>query len=221
MAEIKQFVVLGLGTFGGALAMKFHENGCRVTGIDSSEEKVEAMKEYLYEPIIGDVTDPDTLRHVPIKDATAVFVALGDEITPSLLATLHAKELGAARVIAKGTTKEQKKILEKLGVERVVFAEEEIARELADRMTWPNVIDFLPIAPEYSILEIESPESLIDRQLVDADLRRRFGIWVIGVKDTKTGKLTMFPDGQFIFGEDQMMLVVGKQGDLDQLREMK
>jgi len=114
MAEIKQFVVLGLGTFGGALAMKFHENGCRVTGIDSSEEKVEAMKEYLYEPIIGDVTDPDTLRHVPIKDATAVFVALGDEITPSLLATLHAKELGAARVIAKGTTKEQKKILENL-----------------------------------------------------------------------------------------------------------
>jgi len=88
-------------------------------------------------------------------------------------------------------------------------------------MTWPNVIDFLPIDPEYSILEIESPESLIDRKLVDADLRRRLGIWVIGVKDTKTGKLTMFPDGQFIFGEDQMMLVVGKQGDLDQLREMK
>ena len=150
-----------------------------------------------------------------------MFVALGEEITPSLLATLHSKELGASRVIAKGTTKEQQKILEKLGVERVVFAEEEIARELADRMTWPNVIDFLPIDPEYSILEMESPESLIDRQLVDADLRRRFGIWVIGVKDTQTGKLTMFPDGQFMFGEDQMLVVVGKQGDLDQLREMK
>jgi trk system potassium uptake protein TrkA len=221
MAEIKQFVVLGLGTFGGALARKFHENGCRVTGIDASEEKVEEMKEFLYEAIIGDVTDPDTLRHLPIKDASAVFVALGEEITPSLLATLHSKELGASRVIAKGTTKEQQKILEKLGVERVVFAEEEIARELADRMTWPNVIDFLPIDPEYSILEMESPESLIDRQLVDADLRRRFGIWVIGVKDTQTGKLTMFPDGQFMFGEDQMLVVVGKQGDLDQLREMK
>ena len=220
MADTKQFIVLGLGSFGGALAKKLHQNGCRVTGIDGDEARVDEMKDFLYEAIIGDVTEIDTLRHLPIKEVSAVFIALGEEITPSLLATLHLKELGASRVIAKGVSKEQKKILDKLGVERVVFPEEEIARELADRMTWPNVIDFLPIDPEYSILEIESPESLIDRQLMDVDLRRRYGVWIIGVKDPLSGKLTMFPDGQFIFRPDQMLLVVGKQSDLDRLREL-
>ncbi len=221
MAVNKHFVVLGLGTFGAVLAKKLHENGCRVTGIDGDEERVEGLKSSLYEALIGDVTDPETLKHLPLKECDAVFIALGEDITPSLLATLHAKELGANRVIAKGVNKEQQKILEKLGVERVVFAEEEIAQELADRMTWPNVIDFLPIDPEYSFLEISSPESLIDRQLMDVDLRRRYGIWIVGVKDAMSGKLTMFPDGQFVFKADQMLLVVGKSADLDKLREMK
>lgn len=220
MSETKHFVVLGLGTFGAALALKLHENGCRVTGVDGCEERVEALKDELYEAIIGDVTDPETLRHLPLKEANAVFVNLGGDITASLLATLHVKELGARRVIAKGATEDQRKIMEKLGVERVVFPEVEIARELADRMTWPNVIDFLPIDPEYSLLEIEVPESLIGRQLLDADLRRRFGIWVVGVKDAMTAKLTMFPDGQFLFRADQMLLVVGKHNQLEELRQM-
>lgn len=221
MAEQKQFVVLGLGTFGAALAKKLSANGCRVTGVDDCEETAKELKEHLYATIIGDATDYDTLQQLPLQAAHAVLIGMGEDITKSLLATLHAKELGARRILVKGVTADHGKILKKLGVERVIFPEIEIAEELADSLTWPNIIEFLHIDPEYSFMELSVPESLINKTLQDVNLRRRFGVWVIGVKDAMTAQLTMFPDGQFVFGADQMVLVVGRRQDLDRLRALQ
>jgi trk system potassium uptake protein TrkA len=220
MAEIKHFVVLGLGTFGTALASQLFRNGCRVTGVDDSKERVENLKRELYEAVIGDCTQREMLEQLSLRDAQAVFISLGENITASLLATLHAKELGARRIIVKGVSEEHGKILTKLGVERVVFPEIEVAVELADRITWPNVLDFVPIDPEYSFVEIAVPRSLIGRTLAEADLRRRFGVWVLGIKDALTGKLDIIPGGDMRLTDDQLMLVVGKQPDLNRLREL-
>lgn len=221
MPEQKHFVVLGLGTFGAALARKLSENGCRVTGVDACQERVEDLKDALYAAIIGDATEYETLKQLPLQNVNAVLIGLGENITHSLLATLHAKELGAKRIIAKGVTEDHGKILKKLGVERVVFPEIEIARELADQLTWPNIIEFLPIGSEYSFFEVAVPDSFTGMMLQETNLRRRFGVWVVGVKDALSGDLTMFPDGQFRFGADQLLLVVGKQKDQDRLKELK
>ena len=96
MASPKNFVVIGLGSFGSALAQRLCKNGCRVTGLDSSRECVDALKDILYEAIIGDATERETIEHLPVKQANAVFISMGEDITRSLLATLHAKELGLA-----------------------------------------------------------------------------------------------------------------------------
>lgn len=221
MAEIKHFVVLGLGTFGAALAKQLHANGSRVTAVDASESQVEALKDSLYEAIIGDVTDYETLKHLPLQHADAVIVCLTENIAPSLLATLHAKELGAKRIIARGVDANHGKILQQMGVERTIFPESEIAVELADKLSRPNIIDYLPIDPEYSFVEIEVPQSLYGVTLMESALRREFSIWVVGVKDAMSGKLTMFPDAKFEFGPDQMMLVIGKQKHLDRFSAKK
>lgn len=220
MADVKRFIVIGLGTFGEALARRLHENECRVTGMDVNREQVEALKDELYEAVIGDATDVETLRHLALQEADAVFIGMGEDITRSLLATLHAKELGAKRIIVKGVTKEHGRILKSLGVDRVIFPEKEIATQLADRITWPNVIDFLPIDPEYSFIEFAVPDTFSGQTLIELNLRRRFGVWVVGVKDAMTGKLRMFPDGEFRFGIDQVLLVVGRKDDLASLREI-
>ena len=123
------------------------------------------------------------LENLPIRDATAVFISLGETIARSLLATLHVKELGARNVIVKGVTQEHGKILKHLGADRVVFPEEEVARELADRETWPNVLDYLPIDPDYSVAEITVPASLSGKTLAEANLRSRIGVHVMGIKD--------------------------------------
>lgn len=220
MAQNKHFVVVGLGSFGTALAQRLHANGCRVTGVDASKERVEDLKDVLYEAVIADATERSALQLLPLKDANAVFISMGEDIAQSLLATLHVKELGARHIIVKGVTHDHGRLLENLGVDRIIFPEEEIAVELADRMTWPNVIDFLPIDPEYSFMEIGIPDSFIGKSLMELKLRTRHGVWVVGVKDAMTGKLEMIPDGTYRLGVDQLLLVVGKQTDLDGLRDV-
>lgn len=220
MAHVKKFIMLGMGTFGSALATKLAANGCQVTGVDAKRERLDLLKNVLHEAVIGDSTDREVLENLPIRDATAVFISLGETISQSLLATLHVKELGARNVIVKGVTKEHGKILEHLGVDRVVFPEEEVARELADRMTWPNVLDYLPIDPEYSVAEVAMPSSLSGKTLAEANLRSRIGVHVMGIKDVMKGKFEMFPDGKTRLLEDQVLLVVGREKEIAALREL-
>lgn len=216
----KRFIVLGLGTFGAALASRLFENDCRVTGVDVDRERVEELKNVLYEAVIGDTTSREVLEQLSMKTADAVFVSLGEDIARSLLATLHCKELGAKRIIVKGVTPEHGKLLQHLGVERIVFPETEVARELADRMTWPNMLDFLPIDQDHSIVELAVPQELEGKTLAEADLRRRMGVVVVGLKDVLTGKFEIFPGGDSRLNDSQLLLVVGKQDDLARLRKL-
>lgn len=217
----KRFIVLGMGSFGSALAARLAVNGCRVTAVDQRKERLEPLKNELYEAIIGDATDREVLENLPIRNVNAVFISLGESISRSLLATLHVKELGARNVVVKGVTHEHGKLLEHVGADRVVFPEEEVARELADRMTWPNVLDYLPIDPEYSVAEVSMPASLTGKTLAEANLRSRIGVHVMGLKDVMTGKFEMFPDGQTKLLEEQVLLVVGRETELASLRELQ
>jgi trk system potassium uptake protein TrkA len=108
-----------------------------------------------------------------------------------------------------------------LGVERVVFPELEIANELGDRMAWPNVLDFLPIDPDYSIVELAVPASCVGFSLREADLRRRFGVWIMAIKDALSGQLTVLPDPDHRLTDDQLLLALGKQDQLERLRLLK
>ncbi|MEO8494825.1 MAG: TrkA family potassium uptake protein, partial [Planctomycetota bacterium] len=207
----KKFIVLGLGSFGSALARRLTKNGCQVMGVDSDRERVNGLKDELYEAVIADVTDRASLAELGVKDASVIFISLGEDITPSLLTTLHAKDLGAKRIIVKGVTREHGKLLEYMKVERVVFPELEIANELADRIAWPNVLDYLPIDPEYSIVELSVPNSVVGMTLQEADLRRRFGVWIMAVKDALSGKLIVLPPAELRLNDDHLLLALGKQ----------
>jgi trk system potassium uptake protein TrkA len=221
MAETKHFVVIGLGTFGGALSTRLAKNGCRVTGVDTDKERVEAHKDVLYEAIIGDATSRETIAQLPIKTANAVYIGMGEDITLSLLATLHVKQEHARHVIVKGVTPEHGAILESLGVDRVVFPEIEIAESLADRAAWPNVVDFLPIGEDYVFIEVAVPDTLAGKSLLDLRLRQRYDVWVVGVKNALSGQLKMFPDGNYILHPDEMLLIVGNEKDVARMQRLE
>jgi trk system potassium uptake protein TrkA len=216
----KHIIVIGLGSFGTSIAKRLSKNGVRVTGMDASRERVEALKDDLYEAVIGDGTQRSALEQLPYKQAMAVVISLGEDITRSILAALHARDLGARQVIVKGVTVDHGKILRSLGVDRVIFPETEIALQLADRLTWPNVVDYLAIDPEYSIVEIAVPDSFAGKTLQELNVRQRFGISVLGLKDALTGKLSMFPESGAKLGADQILLVVGNKDQLARVREL-
>lgn len=221
MEAQRRFVVLGLGSFGTALARRLSENGCRVTGVDNSEERVRALQDQLYEAVVGDVTDRQTLEELLISNASAVFISLGENIERSILAALHAKELGAAQIYAKAVSEDHGRILRKLGVDRAIFPEAEIAVQLADSVTWPNILETIKIDPEYGIIEIAVPGSLVGQTLQQADLRRRHGVTVLCIKDALRGTLEVSPNGEFQLSDDQMLLLLGKQDSLRRFREVK
>jgi trk system potassium uptake protein TrkA len=221
MKENKRFVVLGLGSFGTALSTRLAQNGCRVTGVDASERRVEALKNVLYEAVVANVTDKASLAELLVAKSHAVFISLGENIETSLLAALHARELGAKRVLVKGVSEEHGKILKHIGVERVVFPEAEMAAQLADSMTWPNVLDALTIDTDHNLVEMAVPETLVGKTLRDADLRRRYGCLVLGIKDHLNGKLTLNPDGDFKLTDDQTLLVIGMKDQLGRLSELR
>ncbi len=213
----KHFVVLGLGTFGAALANRLTENGCRVTGLDRSPECVDALKDILYEAVIGDATERDTLAALQLKDCDGVIISLGTSLVPSLLATLHAKEQQAPHLIVKGIDNDHGRLLQYLGVDQVIFPKVDVGRQLGDRLTWPNVLDYVPIGSDYNFVEIAVPASWAGKSLTELDLRRKLGIWVIGLRHRETNDLAMFPDGDTVLTPAHALLVVGKQEELSRV----
>jgi trk system potassium uptake protein TrkA len=215
----RRFVVLGLGTFGSGLAERLSGNGCRVTGVDESEKRVAALQHLLYEAIVADVTSRETLEQLQLDKAETVFISLGEQIERSVLAALHAKEVGARQICVKGVSLDHSKILRALGVHRVVFPEAEMAIQVADEFTWPNVLKGVQLDPEYMVVEMAVPASLVGKSLVEADLRNRFGVMVMAVKDALTGTLTPIPPGSFKLTDEQLLFLMGKEEALSKFRD--
>lgn len=191
-----------------------------MTGLDLSRERVENLKDFLFEALIGDATDRATLVPLSLDKCEAVLISLGGSIVPSLLATLHAKEQGARRIIVKGLDSDHGLLLKQLDVERVIYPKIDAGNHLADQLTWPSILDSLPIDHDHAFVEVAVPESWCGQSLVQLDLRRQYGIWLIGVKDVQTNKLVMFPDSDVELRDDQILLVVGMQDKLTELTEL-
>ena len=134
MAKKSRFILLGLGRFGAALARGLAEKGHKVVGIDKDEKTVEDLEEYLDEALVADATDPEVLQATNVGDCTALVVAMGDEPLRNIIAAMHAVELGAPRIIARGTDHEHARILRKLGDIQVILPEQDMGRYLADHM---------------------------------------------------------------------------------------
>ena len=221
MSKAKHFVLIGLGSFGTAVARRLSQNGCRVTGIDASPSHVEALKDVLYEALIGDATEKSAFDGLELAHVDTVIISLGEDMARSLLATLHAKECGAKRIVVKAVSRDHMKLLANMGVSRVVFPETDIAVQLADQLTWTNMLDLLAIDSEFSFMETAVPNSMSGQTLLEADIRKKYGIWVVGIRDALTQKLRMFPETNHVFTDDQAILLLGKTSDLEQFRNLE
>jgi trk system potassium uptake protein TrkA len=215
----RRFIVLGLGTFGKAMAVRLSQNGCRVTGVDADATQVEMLQEHLYEALVGDVTNRASLEQLMLHHAEAVIISLGEDIERSILASLHAKELGARDIYAKGVTPEHGKILKKLGVTRVIYPEAEIAQQMADEMTYPNVLKITQMDPEYSMAEIVAPPSVVGKRLAEVELPRRFNLILMGVKEALAPRWEMTPKADHVFTDEQLLLVWGNKKDINKFSQ--
>lgn len=178
----KQFGVIGLGRFGSAMALTLTELGHDVIGVDGDEARVQQLADVITHALQIDATDEKALRAAGIQDVDVAVVSIGENIESSLLVVMQLRELGIGTIVAKAVTPLHGRILEKLGVSRVIFPEREMAIRLAHSLVMPNVIDYIELSRDFSIVEVPAPEAFIGRTLKQLELRPRLGLTLIAIK---------------------------------------
>jgi trk system potassium uptake protein TrkA len=217
----RTFAVIGLGRFGSAMAATLVELGQEVIGIDSSEERVQAMADLVSQAAQLDATDERALRAAGVQDVDVAVVSIGENIESSLLVVMQVKDLGVGTTIAKAVTPLHGRILERLGVTRVIYPERDMAVRVAHSLVVPNVTDYIELSKDFSIVELPAPRDWVGKTLKELALRNRFGLTLIAIKRrsaTGDGEITNVAptaDDQ-ILANDLLALL----GDNDRLAQL-
>lgn len=220
MATRQQFAVIGLGRFGSAMATTLAELGHDVIGMDGDEEKVRHLADSISMAMQLDATDEKALRAAGIQDVGCAVVSIGENIESSLLVVMLLREMGIKMIVAKAVTPLHGRILEKLGVSRVIFPEREMAIRVAHSLVTPNVLDYIELSRDFSIVELPAPAEFVGRTLKQLELRPRYGLTLIAVKRRGAdGKETtnISPSADEMIRNGDILALLGSNDRLSQL----
>ncbi len=213
---MKQFVVVGLGRFGSSVARTLAENDYNVLAIDTNSERIQEIANVVTHAVEADATDEDALRTLGVRNFDVAVVSIGDNIHANILSTLILKELGVPYVVAKAQDALHGKVLSKVGADRVVYPERDMGVRIAHNLISPNVLDYIEFAPDYSIVEIIVSSKMVGNTLAQLELRSKFGVNVMAIKRGKELNITPGADDRLL--EDDVLVVMGKNQDLDKLK---
>ena len=212
----KQFLVIGLGRFGAAIATTLCEAGEEVLGVDQNMVLVEDMRDALTHVVQLDAMDRDALSALGVEDFDAAFVAIGSDIRASGTITMLLKELGAKTVVAKAQDEFHGRMLEKLGADQVLFPERDMGRRIAHNMISGNIIDSLELSKDYSMAEIRPRPEWESRTLKELMLRSQWGINVVAIRNGEDLNAMPTPDTALRAGD--VLLVVAREDALRKLQ---
>lgn len=207
--------VVGLSAFGTALVRALAGQRCRVLAVDLDEAKVEAIREIADEAVIADVRDRRALDALRLQDFDAVVLSLGEPIDASLLAILHLRDIGVHRVIAKAVTEDHRRLLQQLGATEVVFPEFDMAERTARTLSKAGFLDTLRLGEDLLIVEVAPSAEMVGRTLAELDLRKRYRITVIAIRDALRDEIRATPDPYVKLTDSDALIVLGKDHDID------
>jgi trk system potassium uptake protein TrkA len=215
---MKQFVVIGLGNFGYHVATRLAQIGHEVLAIDSSEARVEAIKDQVTQAVQADAKDKAALADLVTPSADAAVVGLGDSVEASILCVLFLKEIGVRRVIAKASSSDHGRILESIGTADVIYPERDAAVRLAEKLNAPtSVLDYIELSPEYGIVDVATPDAFAGKTLKQLHLPKEHGILVIAVRSVLHNQITLMPGADFKLEPDTVLTAIGRYADLAKL----
>ncbi len=216
---MKSFAIIGLSSFGHYLAKYLSEKGHHIMAIDINEERIERVKSFVDRAVIVDATDRETLSGLGLKDLDNVVVSLGDKIDASILVTLYLRELKVKNIIAKALTEDHGKILDIIGATQVIFPERDEALRLANTLDSDYVLDNKSLGDGMSIIEIAAPIEFVGKTLGDLDLRNRYGVLVLVVKEVVPENVVMIPTADHIIKDSDILIILGKDQDLKKIQK--
>ena len=215
-----KFAVVGLGSFGSNVAKTLYERKNEVLAVDASKEKIEEVKTFVSHAVNMDAADKENLQALGIKEMDVVVVSLGPEMEASILTVLYLHEIGAKRIVAKALTEDHAKILEAVGATEVIYPEKDMAIRTALKLSCPNILEYLPLTSGVGIQEIAPPEKFIGRSLKELDLRNKYGIQVIAIKELIPEKTNFVPHADFVIKDSDILIIMGEEKKLQKINSL-
>ncbi|WLD92652.1 TrkA family potassium uptake protein [Alkalihalobacillus sp. AL-G] len=213
----RQFAVLGLGRFGGSLVQEFHELGVEVLAVDIDVDKVNEHTEFATHAVQVDTVDEGALEALGIRNFDYVIVSFGENLQSSILTTLHLKELGVKNVWVKAQNEYHHKVLEKIGADRIIHPERDMAIRVAHHIVSEKVLDFIELSDEYSIIEVVATEKVADKSLLQLDTRAKYGCTIVAIRSGKEIKVA--PSAEEVVLKDDVLVLIGHNKDLSRFEE--
>lgn len=211
MKKNKQYLVVGLGRFGSAVATTLVGGGMEVLAIDRSMEAVEAHRSRLTDVVCGDAMDHSVLEQIGAGSFDVAIVTIGEDVKASGVITMQLKEMGVPFVIVKAFDNFHGRMLTKLGADKVIFPERDMGQRVAHNLISEKIMDFIELSPEYSLMEMRPHASWVGKTLKELDLRARERINVVAVRSGDM--VNAMPDMNTTIGEGDVMLVVSQSKD--------
>ncbi|MCE4048457.1 MULTISPECIES: TrkA family potassium uptake protein [Bacillaceae] len=213
----KEFAVIGLGRFGGSICKELMELGMEVMVIDKNEERVNEYANIVSHAVVGNSVDENVLKSLGIRNFEHVIVAIGDDIQASILTTLILKEMGVNNITVKAQNDYHEKVLKKIGADSIIHPERDMGKRIAHNIVSNNVLDYLELSDEHSIVEIKSSSRLAGHTMVDLDIRARYGITIVAIK--RENDIIVSPQANEPIKEDDVLIVIGADSDINRFEK--
>jgi len=213
---MRQFAVIGMGSFGAAIATTLYELGYDVLAVDHAEEPLDAVADHVTHAVQADATDEATLQALGISNFDVAIIATGD-VQSSILICLLCKEMGVPMVISKTTSDLHAKALRKIGVDKVVFPEKDMGMRLAHSLVSTNVLDYIEISPDFSLVEIAPPAKWGGLTLQQLNVRAEYGLNILAIKSAG-GSIDVSPRSTTTIRPGDTLVVVGANEDIRRLQ---
>lgn len=209
---MKSILLVGLGRFGRHVAQKLDELNHQVMAIDKKEERVNAVLPFVTNAQIGDSTDEEFMSSLGVRNFDLCIVAIGDDFQSSLESTALLKELGAQMVVSRAARDVHAKFLLRNGADEVVYPEKQLAAWTAIRYSSDHILDYVELDEEYALVEIAIPNAWVGKSIAQLDIRRKYNINIMALKNGKKMNLSVSPD--MVFTSEETMLVLGNNRDI-------
>ena len=215
---MKSYVVIGLGRFGRAISRQLCQLGAEVLAMDTNEDLVQQVANDVTHAVVGDARDKEVLRALGVRDMECAIIAIGEDLAASVLTVMNLKELGVPYVVCKAQDETHRRVLEKLGVNRVVIPEQEHAQRLGRSLFSHNVLDYIELSEEYGILEVPAPRSWVGKTLKELNVRAKIGVNIIAVESGHKTNVSPAADYEICSGD--VMVVLGDNMALEAVQKL-
>lgn len=219
MKKMKTIAVIGLGRFGSSVAEELFRKGHEVLVMDERDELVQEYSSKVTYAVAGDARDENVLKTVGIKNFDCVIIAVGN-IESSAIIALTLQNMGVSNIVCKASHQLHAKLLDKIGVTRVIQPERDMGKRVALSLSSDTMMDIIELSGSHSIAETRPPVQWVGKTIKDLNVRAKYGVSIMAVRSGECGKIEVSPGAEYMIHKDDVLILVGRNEDLDRLQRI-